>query len=188
MKRVLYFGASSSKSSINQQLAEYTAKQLKGIEIKQLRLIDYEMPIYSIDREELDGIHPLALDFKKEISLCDALVISFAEHNGTYSAAYKNVYDWISRIEKLAYQNKPLLLLATSPGKRGGSSVLEQALNFFNRVHSSPVLHFSLPSFYENYSTQNGISEAFSLEYSAIIQEFQTIINEKKETDSSISF
>jgi NAD(P)H-dependent FMN reductase len=59
-----------------------------------LDLNDYEMPIYSIDRETEDGIPEEAQRFYDELGAVDAILISFAEHNGAYTAAYKNIFDW----------------------------------------------------------------------------------------------
>ncbi len=159
MKKILYFGASSSKKSINHMLAEYAAHKLQGVDTMGLRLMDYEMPIYSIDREEEDGIHPLAVQFKNMIDQVDGIIISFAEHNGNYTAAFKNIYDWISRIDRNIWGNKPLLLLATSPGARGGKTVLELAVNSFSFSHQHPILSFSLPSFYKHFSIEDGIQD-----------------------------
>nr|WP_240721110.1 NAD(P)H-dependent oxidoreductase [Francisella tularensis] len=54
----------------------------KNIKTTLLDINDFEMPIYSIDRENTYGIHPLAYDFKKNVKGHDALIISLAEHNG----------------------------------------------------------------------------------------------------------
>ena len=62
-------------------------------------LNDYEMPIYSPDRQNEEGVHPLAQKFFDKITEADALIISFAEYNGNYTSAYKNVFDWASRIK-----------------------------------------------------------------------------------------
>ena len=70
------------------------------------------MPIYSEDLHRSSGIPEKALGFKREISNSDALVISLAEHNGSYTAAFKNVYDWISVIEADVWCSKPILLLS----------------------------------------------------------------------------
>jgi len=126
-KNILAFGASSSKNSINKSLANYTANQFPDATINLLDLNDFEMPIYSIDKENENGIPQLAQDFKQHIKGADGIVISFAEHNGAYSAAFKNVFDWVSRIESDVWGNKALFLLATSPGARGGQTVLEIA-------------------------------------------------------------
>ena len=94
MKKILTIGASSSSKSINRIFANFAAKSL-GIEceIKELVLTDFEMPIYSEDKQNNSGIPKKAIDFKKEIYQADALVISLAEHNGSYTAAFKNIYD-----------------------------------------------------------------------------------------------
>ena len=85
-------------------------------DVETLDIHDYEMPIFSAEREQQLGQPDLAKKFFAKIGAADALVVSFAEHNGTYSAAYKNLFDWTSRIDQKLFQNKPTLLLATSPG------------------------------------------------------------------------
>ena len=47
------------------------------------------MPIFSIGKQNATGIPKEALDFKKHISNSDAIIISFAEHNGSYTSAFK---------------------------------------------------------------------------------------------------
>jgi chromate reductase, NAD(P)H dehydrogenase (quinone) len=158
MKKIIAFGASSSKTSINKQLATYTANQFKNVLVEILDLNDYEMPIFSIDKEKENGIHPLAHDFYAKIGSADLIVISFAEHNGAYSTAFKNILDWTSRINGKTFQEKPMLLLATSPGARGGSSVLEIAKNRFPFQGGIVKGSFSLPSFNDNFDSEKGIA------------------------------
>ena len=99
-KKILAFGASSSRSSMNKELANYAAQQVQNVDITLLDLNDFEMPIYSIDREQGSGIPELAHAFKSHIAEADGIIISFAEHNGVYTAAFKNIFDWISRVDK----------------------------------------------------------------------------------------
>ena len=152
MKKVLAFGASNSKASINHQLAVWSANQLEDVKVIKVDLNDYEMPLYSIDRELEDGIPALAHDFKKLVKEADGLIISFSEHNGSFSVAFKNIFDWISRISKPIWEDKPTMIMAASPGPRGGASVLkiaEETLPFRGvKVHGV----FSLPSFSQNFS------------------------------------
>ena len=159
-KKILTFGASNSKASINKQLASYAANQLEQVEVILLDLNDFEMPIYSIDREGATGIPSLAKDFKQQIQEADGILISFAEHNGAYTTAFKNIYDWMSRLEGSVWQDKPMLLMATSPGGRGGQGVLELAYNSFSYGNKQVVGAFSLPSFQQNFSTEDGIIDA----------------------------
>ena len=121
MKKILAIGASNSRQSINGQLARWAANQIENAEVASLHLNDFEMPIYSIDRENETGIPGLAHDFKSKIKTADGIVISLAEHNGSYTASFKNITDWVSRIEKGTWAGKPVFLLATSPGQRGGA-------------------------------------------------------------------
>jgi len=90
MKNIVAFGASSSTNSINKQLAAYAAKQVPDAKVHLLDLNDYEMPIYSQDKEEKQGIPEKAYAFKKALHASDGIVISFAEHNSSYTAAFKN--------------------------------------------------------------------------------------------------
>jgi chromate reductase len=157
MKKIIAFGASSSKTSINKQLATYAANQFQNATVEVLDLNDYEMPIFSSDRETTSGILQQAQDFYSKLGTADLIVISFAEHNGAYSAAFKNIFDWASRINAKTFQEKPVLLLSTSPGPRGGSSVLEIAKGRFPFQGAVVKGSFSLPSFYENFDVSNGI-------------------------------
>jgi NAD(P)H-dependent FMN reductase len=130
---VLAFAASNSRNSINRQLVMHAGNILKtrinsAASIEIIDLNDYEMPIYSIDRQTETSIPQAAQRFFEKISAADALLISFAEHNGSYTAAYKNLFDWASRIQMKVYQDKPMVVMSTSIGKNGGASVLKGAI------------------------------------------------------------
>ena len=99
----------------------------------------------------------MAQEFYAKIGSADLIVLSFAEHNGNYSTAFKNLLDWMSRINAKTFQEKEMLLLATSPGARGGSSVLDIATKRFPFQGGIVKGSFSLPSFYENFDVVNGI-------------------------------
>jgi chromate reductase, NAD(P)H dehydrogenase (quinone) len=157
MKKIIAFGASSSKTSINKEFATYVAYQFQNASIEILDLNDYEMPIFSVDKEKENGIPQLAQDFYAKLGSADLIIISFAEHNGAYSTAFKNILDWTSRINMKTFQEKPMLLLATSPGPRGGSSVLEIAKGRFPFQGGVVKGSFSLPSFFDNFNSVNGI-------------------------------
>lgn len=161
MKKIIAFGASSSKTSINKQLATFAANQFQNASVEILDLNDYEMATYSVDKEKENGIPQLAQDFYTKLGTADLIVISFAEHNGAYSAAFKNIFDWTSRINAKTFQEKPVLLLSTSPGPRGGSSVLEIAKNRFPFQGAVVKGSFSLPSFNDNFDAEKGITNEY---------------------------
>ncbi len=58
------------------------------------------MPIYSEDRENDGGIPDQAQRFLKIIQDADGIILSLAEHNGSYTSAFKNILDWTSRQER----------------------------------------------------------------------------------------
>ncbi|WP_415400993.1 NADPH-dependent FMN reductase [Tateyamaria sp. SN3-11] len=127
--KTLAFAASNHSQSINGALVGYAAARLMkfspSVEIEFIDINDYEMPIYSMDREKSDGVHPLAQAFFNKIGAADALIVSFAEYNGYVTAAWKNIYDWMSRIDQKVWQDKPIVLLAATPGPRAGANVLQ---------------------------------------------------------------
>ncbi|MEM9210951.1 MAG: NAD(P)H-dependent oxidoreductase [Pseudomonadota bacterium] len=127
--KVLAFAASNHSQSINRALVGYAATRLKSLSpsvvIEFIDLNDYEMPIYSVDRQNADGVHALAQQLFDKIGAADALIVSFAEYNGFVTAAWKNIYDWMSRIDQKVWQDKPLALFAATPGSRAGANVLQ---------------------------------------------------------------
>ncbi len=157
--KILAFAGSNSSKSINKDLVEYTTTFFKGDIIEILDLNDYEMPLFSSDRVARNGIHQLALEFAGKIDESDLLIISLAEHNGSYSVAFKNIFDWISRMpNRKAFGNKPMLLMAASPGGRGGATVLEMAKKTLPYFGGKVTETFSLPGFYENFDHVKGIT------------------------------
>ena len=156
---ILAFGGSTSSSSINRQLANYAAGLIPCAEVTDLDLRSFDLPIYSADGEEQNGHPAAAKEFLDAIRSHDAIVVSLAEHNGSYSAAFKNIYDWTSRIEQKLWSDKAMLLMATSPGGRGGGSVLEAAKATFPRMGADLRATFSLPSFYDNFTAEEGVTD-----------------------------
>ncbi|MDA8807670.1 NAD(P)H-dependent oxidoreductase [Flavobacteriaceae bacterium] len=157
MKKIVVFGASSSKKSINKQFSIYASTQFNNIEIIILDLNDFEMPIFSEDKELNFGIPEKATKFYEILNCSDAIIISFAEHNGSYTAAFKNIFDWTSRIGKIVWWDKPMLLLSTSDGEKGALSVLETAHSRISFNHKYDVPMFSLPNFSSNFNSTKGI-------------------------------
>lgn len=156
--KILAIGGSTSKHSINKQLAVFAASLFKNAEVEVLDLNDYEMPLFSVDKEIETGPQEKARAFLQKIEKCDFIVLSLAEHNGSYSTAFKNLFDWSSRINGKPFQNKPMLLMATSPGARGGSSVLEAAKSRFPFMGGNIKATFSLPEFEKNFSPGQGVT------------------------------
>lgn len=169
--KVLAFGTSNSRNSINQKMARYAATQIDDADVTLLDIHNLEMPIYSEEREKESGIPAFAHDFYQAIGEADAVVISFAEYNGSYTSAYKNLFDWASRIDMKVYQDKPMIMLATSPGAGGAQSVLaaaEASAPFFAADVKGAL---SLPNFFDNFDMEKGevTDESFNKQLNEII-------------------
>jgi len=162
--KILAFAASSSTKSINKKLVTYALTFLSDVEIEILDLNDYELPLFSEDIELVIGQPAKAKEFLRKIGESDALIISFAEHNGSYSVAYKNIFDWCSRIEPKVFQGKPMVLLATSPGARGGASVLATAESTAHRFAGKVKASLSIPSFEDNFDLESNTLKSKELQ------------------------
>ncbi|MFW0716412.1 NADPH-dependent FMN reductase [Pedobacter sp. N23S346] len=159
--KILAFAGSSSIHSINKKLVTYTSSFFDEHTVEILDLNDYEMSLFNVDRLAINGVPQLALDFAKKIDDSDFLLISLAENNAAYTTAFKNIFDYISVIpeRKAFWGNKPTFLMATSPGARGGASVLNLANTTFPHFGATIVETFSLPGFYQNFDEVNGITD-----------------------------
>ncbi|MGB1247519.1 MAG: NADPH-dependent FMN reductase [Chitinophagales bacterium] len=158
MKKIIAIGGSNSRKSINRTLATYVANLLTDVEVIVADLNDFEMPVYSPDLEQENGIPDNTKKLDDLIASADGVVLSLAEYNGSYTPAYKNVFDWMSRINQKVWKDKPIFLMATSPGAKGGASVLSSAKNSMGYFAGNVIADFSLPSFYDNY-TEDGIKD-----------------------------
>lgn len=152
MKKIIAFAGSNSKQSINKQLVSYAATLLKDVQTEVLDLNDYELPLFSVDVESEKGYPENARKFLSKLAGSDGIMVSLAEHNGAYTAVFKNLLDWMSRLETKVFYGKPMLLMATSNGARGGRSVLDIASTRFPRHDADIVCEFSLPGFNNNFS------------------------------------
>ena len=155
--KLLAFAASSSSKSINKQLVTYAASLVEGADVEILDINDYEMPLFSQDKEAELGQPVQAQQFFAKIAEADAIIISFAEHNGAYTAAYKNLFDWTSRIDQEVFQHTPLILLATSPGSGGAKSVLTAATGSASYFAGDVKASLSIPSFFDNFDIKAGV-------------------------------
>jgi len=152
MKNIIAFAGSNSKQSINKQLAIYASLLVGNSKATVLDLNDFDMPLFGVDLEAQMGQPENAYKFLEHIKSSDGIVVSLAEHNGAYSTAFKNLLDWMSRIDGKIFAGKPMLLMATSNGGRGGASVLGIAKDRFPRHDANIVATFSLPNFKDNFS------------------------------------
>lgn len=176
MKNIIAFAGSNSKKSINKKLASYAADLVEDVKVNVLDLNEFELPLYGIDYEVEHGIPDNAHMFLNLIKSSDGIILSLAEHNGAYSAVFKNLFDWMSRAEKNVWYDKPMLLMAAAPGGRGGQSVLEIAQGKFPRMGANITSVFSLPFFQKNFLDKKIIDKDLNKELMQAVAEFSEAI------------
>ncbi|GAA4320262.1 NADPH-dependent FMN reductase [Pontixanthobacter gangjinensis] len=172
MKKILAFAGSNSSTSINQQLLNNVVGRIQAHEIKQIKLTDYPLPIYSQDREKNEDFPVNATIIRNLIADNDALVIAVNEHNGGPSAFFKNIIDWLSRLDRNFLDGKKILLISTSPGKRGAKSSLEYTQNIFGRFGGEVIESFSLPSFKDNFEDGKVTNEVLDMGIEDVLTTF----------------
>lgn len=130
MKKVLAFSGSNHSQSINQQLVKIAASYVKNSEIKVeiLSLKDYPAVMFGLDEEAANGYPDNMIKLKEKMHSVDGFIVSSPEHNGSMPAVFKNSLDWVSRQGGKIFNDKPVVFLSTSPGPRGGASVLQHLL------------------------------------------------------------
>tara|TARA_R100000935_G_scaffold21876_3_gene40430 strand:+ start:8142 stop:8675 length:534 start_codon:yes stop_codon:yes gene_type:complete len=176
MNKIIAFAGSNSSVSINKQLAVYAANQINDVTVSIIDLNDYTLPLYGFDHEKEHGIPEKAQIFLNLIKESDGIILSLAEHNGAYSTAFKNIFDWMSRIDGKLWSDKPMLLMATSPGGRGGATVLEIAKGRFPYMGGNIVATFSLPNFNDNFSEAGIKDQALQTRLKDAVAVFQQAI------------
>ena len=69
-----------------------------------------------------------------------------------------------------------MLLMASSPGARGGANVLQSALQYYPHLGARIISNFSLPNFHENFKEDALDNEELS----------ETLINQVKEFSKNL--
>ncbi|MGB3149188.1 MAG: NAD(P)H-dependent oxidoreductase [Maribacter sp.] len=173
MQYVLGFAGSNSSTSINYKLVRYTTSLIKDYELRLMDMSNCPFPMYSEDYEKEKGFSNSLIEFKNDIQNSAGIVISVNEHNSNPSAYFKNLIDWLSRLDKNCFKNKKVLLMATSGGKRGAQSSLEVSKNILERFGANITFSFSLPGFHDNFDMDKGIlDQELKLRHKAALSSF----------------
>lgn len=132
--KIIAFSGSNHSRSINQQLVGFAAGMIRDCEVEVLNLRNYDLPIYGLDLQRESGIPGEVQLLREKLLTADGFIVASPEHNGSIPAFFKNIIDWLSRIDQKIFNHKPVLLLSTSTGKRGGATnlaTLEKLLPFW---------------------------------------------------------
>lgn len=142
---------SNHSASINRKFTEGVLKDYPQIELVDIQHLN--VPMYSQDIEKNNGIPAEIVTLVEQIKEASKLVMVTNEHNSAVSAFFKNILDWISRHDRTVYQDKNILVISTSMGKRGGLSANEYLSMVLHRTGAASVESIVFPSFSENFDT-----------------------------------
>ncbi len=151
---LIAWSGSIRAESVNTQLLDRALALVgshDGVTVDRVNLADFEMPLYNQDLQEAsDELPEVVTQLGDRITAADAVLIASPEYNGGYSPLFKNVIDWVTRINMFLFANKYMGVLVTTPGSmggvRGGAQMAQLFENMFLPVHQPP---FSLGKFYE---------------------------------------
>jgi chromate reductase, NAD(P)H dehydrogenase (quinone) len=140
--KVLAVCGSTRNGSFNRMLmAEAIAAvgDSATVQIVELNSPDLSMPFYCGTLEVTDGLPKGARHFRQMLQSSDLLLFVTPEHNGSVPAVLKNALDWASRDEKKqpsrdAFQDKPALLMSTSPSPYGGARAVANLRTILENV------------------------------------------------------
>lgn len=172
MATLLALAGSNSSTSINYQLVQYTASLVQEHSVQQLNMAQRPFPMYSEDAEKQQGYPSALVELKDKIQQAEGLILSVNEHNGSPSAYFKNIIDWLSRIERHFLADTQVLLMATSPGKRGAIGSLTVVQDLLPRFGAQIAATFSLPSFPENFKEHKITDEILSAQHQIALDTF----------------
>ena len=159
MAKIIAFAGSNSSHSINYQLVRYSCDLIEGHDIQLLNLVNFPFPMFSVDLEKEKGYSNSLIEFRDDIASSQGLILSVNEYNSGPSAYFKNVLDWLSRVDRSFLDQTKVLLMSTSPGKRGGISSLAYSEQQLPRFGAEIVATFSMPSFHTNFAADEGIKD-----------------------------
>ena len=187
--RILVFSGSTRKDSLNKKLARVAVESARkaGAEVTYVDLIDYEMPLYDGDYEDIHGLPEAASRLRKLFIDHDGLIISTPEYNGSLPAVLKNTIDWLSRKQGdepplACFRGKTALLLAASPGALGGIRCLAHLNTILSGIQVMVLPEMkSVPKAHEKFDEQgNLIDKSLEQALQELTERLSTVIRSLK--------
>lgn len=127
MKKILNIVGSLRKDSYNQKIADEVQNYLKD-KVEVINLEYSEVPLFN---EDIEFPAPESVKKVREtFNDVDGVIFYTPEYNLGYSAAIKNIIDWISRPVEMGGErlnlNKPTLVMGATQGVQGTVTAQEQ--------------------------------------------------------------
>ena len=120
-------------ASINRMVLGLAGQAMPaGMKLEQLEWVG--VPPFTAD--PLAGaMPPTVITLSDRIRRADAVVIVTPEYNFSIPGMFKNMLDWLSRVDAQPFANKPVAMMSASTGPLGGARVqyeLRRVFQFLN--------------------------------------------------------
>jgi NAD(P)H-dependent FMN reductase len=177
---IVAFAGSNSPNSINEQLTKAAINNISIEDVKYIDLNDIDVPMYGKELENQQGIPKAIKDLYQEMTNAEGFIVASPEHNGLLPAFFKNIIDWLTRIDQEIFMNKPVLLLSASPGDNGGAtnlSILSDLMPFWG---AEVIGSYSLGNYNEYFDTESQaiVKPAESQKFATVIERFEEVVME----------
>jgi len=150
---LIAWSGSIRTESVNSQLLDRALALIEAdpdVTVDRIDMAEFEMPLYNQDLQEGSGLPEMVTELGKRIQAANAVLIASPEYNGGYTPLFKNVIDWVTRIDMFLFANKYMGVMVASPGgmggSRGGAQMNDLFANMFLPVHQP---HFGIGIWFE---------------------------------------
>ena len=170
--RLLVVAGSSRQGAWSRKLADAAAQTARsdGASVTLLDLSELELPLYDGDIEAASGVPEGAGKLRAALLSHDALLIVTPEYNGFPTPLLINAFDWLSRLGAdaggisglAATANKPVALLASSPGLLGGLRAMNYLRQYLQMAFAMIVVpqQFALARAHEAFDDAGTLKDA----------------------------
>ena len=130
--KILIIPGSLRTGSHNARLAAQAAYEFTqaGVDVTQLSLGDFPLPIYDGDLQAKSGVPKNAVDLKRMMAGHHGILIVTPEYNASVPPLVKNTIDWLSRVQDpneargQVFRERPFAIAAASESRLGGTRAL----------------------------------------------------------------
>ncbi len=170
--RLLVLCGSARAGSLNRKLAAVAGEAARqaGADVAELDLRALGLPLYDGDIEAASGVPAGAQALLDAVLACDAMLVVAPEYNGFPTPLLINAFDWLSRVGAqpprpsglAATANRPVALLAASPGALGGLRAMNYLRQYLQMAFAAIVVpqQFSLGRANDAFDEAGGLKDA----------------------------
>jgi chromate reductase len=137
--KILALSGSLRAASANTGLLRTAIEQApKGIDIQ---IGDWStIPLYNGDVETGDGIPAGVTALADQIRAADGLLLAVPEYNFSIPGGFKNMTDWISRVNDQPFADKPAAIMGASAGPMGTGRMQYELRKVLGALNADLVL------------------------------------------------